>query len=210
MNPTPSSLPNKSHSKISEHLSSITIIIIVLGTLSCVAITLILWYFCSYHRKSKSCSSIEESTTERKKLKWTLQQVYKAPAPPSPTYDLVFFSILQHPPKPLIPSTRKCSRADESTVFEDGYSYTTHYSYPRKLSTANCDGDNLILMSLARQREEDRAGYYRIPTRMTVLPAHSGSSSNVSTFVPTQSGDNLQNEEAVIMHRMSVASYQVW
>ncbi|KAL0094630.1 hypothetical protein J3Q64DRAFT_1715135 [Phycomyces blakesleeanus] len=188
MNPTPATT-TESH-KATPDLSPIVIVLIVFAILAVIALFALAWLFC---------------------LRQNFKHKRRSTSPPSPTcHDLVFSSILQHPPKPFVPTaTKKYNRTDQTTMFEDGYSYSSHQSNSRK-PVATYDSTDPILMSLARQREEDRAGYYRSPSRFTAPYINSANSSNTSSFVPPSPGELLRDEEAATMHRMSISSYHVW
>ncbi|KAI7885614.1 hypothetical protein K492DRAFT_171171, partial [Lichtheimia hyalospora FSU 10163] len=73
-------------------------------------------------------------------------------------------------------------------MFEEGYSYSTLRG--TSAAASHCSKslpDDPILQSLARQREVDRAGYYK--SRTCAID---------------------KDEEAAMLQRLSMSSYHVW
>lgn len=118
------------------------------------------------------------------------------PLPPPETHDLVFSSILAHTPRPppgvssnnssRIDGNNSISNMRDSTLLQDGYSYSKLYLNNNSRNNNQHDqevDDPKLLMSLARQRES-WAGYYSRP----------------NTPQPTAGGDRIS----------SGSSYQVW
>ena len=125
-----------------------------------------------------------------------------------PTIDDLVFSAIQqhlppHPPPPCHhhqqqPSNHRHSQPDYHSqqqqqhdgtgMFEEGYSYSTLRG--TSAAASHCSKslpDDPILQSLARQREVDRAGYYK--SRTCAID---------------------KDEEAAMLQRLSMSSYHVW
>lgn len=123
--------------------------------------------------------------------------------------DLVFSAIQQHlPPHPPPPTCHQQQPSDHrhnnsqpdyhhqqqhdgattTGIFEEGYSYSTLRG--TSAAASHCSKslpDDPILQSLARQREVDRAGYYK--SRTCAID---------------------KDEEAAMLQRLSMSSYHVW
>ncbi|KAI7854465.1 hypothetical protein BDC45DRAFT_508450 [Circinella umbellata] len=85
---------------------------------------------------------------------------------------------------------------NESTMFEEGYSYTQSSTLHGTMTRASHCSSNIIshdttdpvLVSLARQHEFDRVGYYKNPNAVS----------------------SDRNEEEAMLQRLSMSSYHVW
>lgn len=118
--------------------------------------------------------------------------------------DLVFSAIQEHPPPPPPPPTlfqqphhhqrHYDSKLDDNSVmYEDGYSFTHSSALHATAGTSAGDTDREILRSLAIQREEDRAGYYKDPRRNS-----------------QKTDSNDVDDEEAMLKRLSMSSYHVW
>jgi hypothetical protein len=113
----------------------------------------------------------------------------------------VFYTILEYPPTVQMSTTTSTSLKCNNN---SRLLYSSS-SYPEKKIDP-------ISMSLARQSLEERAGYYRSPTR-TPVPYYSSSSTSEpltakNTFKATENDD--QDDDMKTMQRWSTCSYQVW
>jgi hypothetical protein len=95
----------------------------------------------------------------------------------------IFFSILEHPPRPPPMTVRNNLDHLSPVMFEEGYCLNSAFTDFNSLHS------DPISASLARQREDRRMSYYITPSSL--------------------SQTNL-NDEKQLMRQLSVSSYQVW
>ncbi|ORY96325.1 hypothetical protein BCR43DRAFT_514738 [Syncephalastrum racemosum] len=210
------SSPNSNGSE--EELSTIAIAIIVICVVFGLALVLGFMLLIRRMRRNQDDTHdfihFDYHRRNKVRLPWQKEQhEQQQPLPPPETHDLVFSSILQHPPRPPPTSTQSLHTKHNSidhqedsmvVMFEDGYSLGNwqkqqqlqqqHQSQSQSQSSSSSQDRNEldpILMSLVRQRQDDFAGYYRSPQ-----PTLSSSSD------PKTSVDVSEEH-----HRMS---YHVW
>ncbi|KAG1216866.1 hypothetical protein G6F35_009687 [Rhizopus arrhizus] len=98
------------------------------------------------------------------------------------------------------------SSLDSHDIFSSLLEYPPTILPPKPTTTIPNENDPISL-SLARQNMEERAGYYKSPSRKPV-PYYS----HRSTFTPTSTSHHLttEDEDLKVMQRWSASSYHVW
>jgi hypothetical protein len=112
----------------------------------------------------------------------------------------VFYTILEYPPT-------------VQTTVTNSLKYNNHYNSSKLLYSSSSYPEKKIdpiSMSLARQSLEERAGYYKSPTRTPVPYYSSSSTSEPLASKNTFKSTDDQDDDMKTMQRWSTCSYQVW
>ncbi|KAI8146314.1 hypothetical protein BJV82DRAFT_601352 [Fennellomyces sp. T-0311] len=203
----PSATPDVNYNNATQQqLSTMSIGIIILCILFGLAFVILLLLFMRrrrHHQQQKDPQQQEETSAGfkqrmKERLPWHHHSVTKTDQQER-IDDLVFSAIQQHPAPPSHPYHRNhhhqdTTKANGSAMFEEGYSYTQSSTLRGTITRASHCSSSVappdtdpILQSLARQREFDRAGYYKNPNAISD-----------------------RDEEEAMLQRLSMSSYHVW
>lgn len=119
------------------------------------------------------------------------------------------FQLFKLNPDPALPSSSLApmtSSLDSHDIFSSLLEYPPTILPPKPTTTISNENDPISL-SLARQNMEERAGYYKSPSRKPV-PYYS----HRSTFTSASVSHHLaaEDEDLKMMQRWSASSYHVW
>lgn len=180
----------------SWELSSLTIGIIIISTIAGIAIISLLFIFLKIRKKRENCD-IEQ----QKKIKTIITNTTASMTNSSSNHH-------QRHPSSSAPIT---SSLDSHDIFSSLLEYPPSVIPPTSNNNSihNIENDPISL-SLARQSMEERAGYYRNPSRNPVPyynhSTHSSSSSNNRLVIREEEED----EDLKVIQRWSQSSYHVW